>query len=63
VIAKLYAGWKIRIDGAEYLVLGSQSLRGNYFYIIEAVSDKTKKRLSRKDFLALQTQNVLEVVG
>jgi hypothetical protein len=62
LIAKLYTGWRIQLDGLDYTVIGSSKLRGRYRYLLRTTTDQ-KVSLAREDMLDWQRSGRLSVLG
>jgi hypothetical protein len=62
LIAKLYTGWRIQLDGLVYTVIGSMKLRSHYLYLLRTENNE-KVSLARQDMLAWQQEGRLSVLG
>lgn len=62
MIAKLFIGWRILIDGNTYVVVGNRNLRGRYRYLIRNEQGQIASLL-REDMLAWQSSGRLQVIG
>lgn len=60
IIATIRKGYKFSLEGAEYEVIGSQSFRGKYNYIVLNLNKGVKQNLSRDNMLQWQKDGLLK---
>lgn len=63
VIATIRKGHTIKTNGQEFLVLGSNSIRGNYYYIVSRKIDGAKLSISRNAVMSGQANNQITVTA
>ena len=60
IIATIRKGYKFLLEDAEYEVIGSQSFRGKYNYIVLNLNKGVKQSLSRDNMLQWQKDGLLK---
>lgn len=59
---RIYVGYVLEIDGEKFEVVGANSIRGKYYYIVKDSAGHTRS-LNRVDVLRWNEERRLYVVG